>query len=231
MNGRGVFIAGTDTGIGKTFVSVALIHALRAGGLQVCGMKPVASGCESTPDGLRNDDALALQAASDPAPEYDAMNPIAMRAAVSPHLAAEQEGRLVDPNAIVSAYAALSTRYDVVVVEGVGGWMAPLDDGLLASAIPQMLEIPAILIVGLRLGCLNHAQLSMRAMLADGCQVAGWIGNLIDPEMDLIEENLATLERLLPAPCLGRIEHGQSTRQAAKSLSAAVAAVCAGTDK
>ena len=208
MTTRGAFIAGTDTGIGKTLLTCALLYALRKAGLRATGMKPVASGCEATQQGLRNDDALALIAASDPRPDYADCNPFALREAVSPHLAARAEGVKIALPPIVDAYARLAANADIVVVEGVGGWLAPLSDTLPASAIPQTLRLPAILVVGLKLGCLNHAQLTARAIRADGCELLGWIGNAIDPEMARRDDNLATLRDLLPAPCLGVLAHG-----------------------
>jgi dethiobiotin synthetase len=222
---RSVFVAGTDTGIGKTFVSCALLRALRANGLRAVGMKPVASGCVATPDGLRNDDALALIEASAPRPDYASCNPFAFSEAVSPHLAAAAEHAEVTLAPIETAHARLAGSADVVVVEGVGGWLAPLSPTLLASALPQTLGLPVILVVGLRLGCLNHAQLSARAILADGCDLLGWIGNAVDPAMERREDNLATLRRLLPAPCLGVIDHGADAAKATTALTAAVATV------
>lgn len=203
-----LFVAGTDTGIGKTHAACTLIHALRAAGLSVCGMKPVASGCIETAHGLRNEDALALQAASEPAPAYEEINPVALREPLSPHLAAALAGVTIALPPLHAAFQKLSTRYDMVVVEGVGGWRVPLAPGLLASELPKAWGLPVVLVVGLRLGCLNHALLSAEAIQADGCRLVGWIGNCIDPEMIAIEENIATLRALLPAPCLGLLPHG-----------------------
>ncbi|MDN5925073.1 MAG: dethiobiotin synthase [Xanthomonadales bacterium] len=223
---RGVFIAGTDTGIGKTFTSVALMHALRAHGLRVAGMKPVASGCIETTEGLRNDDALALQrACSPPTPAYDAINPLAFRAAVSPHLAAHADGITPSLAPIKRAYAVLADAADIVVVEGVGGWLAPISDELTAAAIVKELDLPVILVVGLRLGCLNHAQLSARAIQADGARLFGWIGNRVDPDMLEIDANMATLKRLLPVPSLGELATNATPAQAVASLNAAVQAL------
>jgi dethiobiotin synthetase len=221
----GVFVAGTDTGIGKTHTSVALIHALRAEYPRVCGMKPVASGCADTPHGRRNDDALALQAASDPVPTYDRINPVALSAPVSPHLAAAQEGISIAVAPLCAAFDALAADYDAIVVEGVGGWLAPLGEDLPASALAQAFGLPVILVVGLRLGCLNHAALSARAIVADGCRLLGWIGNRIDPDMAMVDANIATLDRLLPAPCLGVLGHGEAPIIAAARLQRAVAAI------
>lgn len=221
-----VFIAGTDTGIGKTYVSCALLRALRAEGLRAVGMKPVASGCMATPAGLRNDDALALIEASDPRPDYATCNPFAFAEAVSPHLAAAAERAEVTMAPFETAFAQLAENADVVLVEGVGGWLAPLSPTLEANALPQALGLPVILVVGLRLGCLNHAQLTVRAIRADGCRLLGWIGNAVDPAMDRREDNLDTLRRLLPAPCLGVLDHAADAT-ATPALAAAVAAVLA----
>ncbi len=220
-----VFIAGTDTGIGKTHAACALLHALRAAGHRACGMKPVASGCMETPDGLRNDDALALQAASSTALPYALINPIALRDPLSPHLAAVHDGMEISLAPLRAAFDQLSGNHPKVVVEGVGGWLVPLAPGLLASDIAKQWRLPVILVVGLRLGCLNHALLSARMIEADGCRLLGWIGNCIDPAMGALDENLATLRELLPAPCLGVLPHGMAPAQAASQLAAAVAAL------
>lgn len=218
------FIAGTDTGIGKTHAACTLIHALRARYRRVCGMKPVASGCLQTPEGLRNEDALALQAAGSAALPYAAINPVALREPLSPHLAARLEGVTVELAPLRAAFETLRASHDCVVVEGVGGWMVPLAPGLLASALPRQWGLPVVLVVGLRLGCLNHALLSARAIQADGCRLAGWIGNRIDPAMAALEDNLATLRELLPAPCLGVLPYGLAPAQAAGRLE--LAALC-----
>ena len=179
-----MFVTGTDTGVGKTLASCTLLHALRARGLRAVGMKPLASGSEATPGGLRNDDALALQAASDPRPAYEDLNPFALPA-------------------ILAAHARLAAQADTVVVEGVGGWMAPLATDLMQADLVRALELPVVLVVGLRLGCLNHAYLSARAIEADGCRLVGWIGTGVDRDMLRIDENRALLAARLPVPCLG----------------------------
>jgi len=213
-----LFVAGTDTGIGKTHAACTLIHALRAAGHSVCGMKPVASGCVETVHGLRNEDALALQAASAPPPVYEEINPVALREPLSPHLAAAHEGVTITLPSLHAAFQKLSARYDAVVVEGVGGWRVPLSSGLLTSELPKAWDLSVVLVVGLRLGCLNHALLSAEAIRADGCRLVGWIGNCIDPSMAAIEENIATLRTLLPIPCLGLLPHGVSPEQASNLL-------------
>ncbi|GAA0890196.1 dethiobiotin synthase [Rhodanobacter soli] len=220
-----LFIAGTDTGIGKTHAACTLLHALRAAGYNACGMKPVASGCVETPNGLRNDDALALQAAgSDAHLPYALINPVALRDPLSPHLAAAHDGVAISLAPLRAAFDQLSAGHQRVVVEGVGGWLVPLAPGFFAADIAKQWRLPVILVIGLRLGCLNHALLSARAILADGCHLLGWIGNRVDPEMDAPEENLATLRELLPAPCLGVLPHGLAPAAAAGELTAAVSA-------
>jgi dethiobiotin synthetase len=226
MSEPAVFIAGTDTGIGKTHVACTWLHALRQSGQRACGMKPVASGSVATPQGLRNDDALALQAASgSPTPRYEQVNPLALSEPLSPHLAAAHAGVEISLAPLHRAYRQLRDDYPKVVVEGVGGWMVPLADGLSAADIAQQWQLPVILVVGLKLGCLNHAQLSARAIEADGCRLLGWIGNRIDPQMAAADENIATLKALLPAPCLGILPYGVAPADAAGELAAAVSAL------
>ena len=207
---RGVYVTGTDTGIGKTLASTTLLHALRARGLRAAGMKPLASGCERTAEGWRNEDALALQAASDPTPAYADVNPFALPEPLAPQLAARDAGVDVTLPPILAAHARLSAAADAVVVEGVGGWAAPLADTLMQANLVRALDVPVVLVVGLRLGCLNHAALSARAVLADGCRLAGWIGSEVDPHMARRDDNLALLRALLPAPCWGWLPYQAS---------------------
>src|SRR5690606_13823260 len=199
----GVYVTGTDTGVGKTAASCTLLHALRARGLRAVGMKPLASGCERTPDGLRNEDALALLAASDPQPAYADLNPYALPEPLAPEIAARGAGIEVALGPMLEAHARLQALADVVVVDGVGGWMAPLAGELMQADLVRALRVPVVLVVGLRLGWLNHAYLSARALAADGCELVGWIGTNIDPAMARIDENRALLADRLPAPCLG----------------------------
>ncbi len=218
MGVNAVFVAGTDTGIGKTHASCTLLHALRHAGESACGMKPVASGCASTTDGLRNDDAIALIGASSVDLPYELVNPVALREPLSPHIAALHEGVSINMQSLREAFDALCASHDKVVVEGVGGWLVPLAPDLSAADIPRAWHLPVVLVVGLRLGCLSHALLTARAIQSDGCRVLGWIGNRIDPAMDAVEENIDTLRALLPAPCLGILPHGVAPAQAAATL-------------
>jgi len=211
-------ITGTDTGIGKTHVACALLHALRAGGRRVVGMKPVASGCEQTHDGWRNDDALALQAASEPVPGYRDVNPYPLPLASAPQLAAQEAGIEVSQDVLEAAFARLAQQADHVVVEGVGGWAAPLAQGLEHAQLAQRLQLDVILVVGLRLGCLNHARLSARAIIQDGCRLRGWVGNQIAPDFSPMEGYLELLHAALPVPCLGVLGYGHSPGIAAGAL-------------
>ena len=202
-----VYVTGTDTGIGKTVASVALLQALRARGLRAVGMKPVASGCDWIDDGWRNEDALALLAASEPRPDYADLNPYALRLPLAPELAAEADGVAVELERIRAAHARLRARADVVVVEGVGGWAAPLSSTLDQADLARALDLPVVLVVGLRLGCQSHARLTARAIEADGLRLVGWIGNAVDPDMARHDEVVALLARRLPVPCWGCLPH------------------------
>lgn len=204
---KGFFITGTDTGVGKTLVSCVLLHALRARGLRAAGMKPVASGCEQTPAGLRNADALALQAASSSPPDYATLNPYAFAPAIAPHLAAQAAGVTMDFARITSCYQALARQADAVVVEGAGGWRVPLGPSGDMADLAAALGLPVILVVGLRLGCLNHARLSAEAIRTRGLPLAGWVANALDPDMAERAANVATLIQTLPAPCLGQLPY------------------------
>jgi dethiobiotin synthetase len=198
---RGVFIVGTDTGIGKTWAATRLIGGFESLGFRVAGMKPVAAGCEQTPEGPRNDDAVALMQAANVAAPYELINPYALDLPVSPHLAARHAGVVVDLGRVAAAYRELATHADLVVVEGAGGWLAPLSDELTMADIARALEIPVLLIVGVRLGCLNHTMLTAEAIARSGAERCGWIANVVDPAMLLPNENIATLkQRLNDAP-------------------------------
>jgi dethiobiotin synthetase len=199
------FITGTDTGVGKTRISAALLQALCRQGVRAVGMKPVASGCDWTPDGWRNEDALELQAASDPRPAYELVNPIALPEATAPTIAANKAGITIELPPILSAYRALREQADAVVVEGVGGWLAPLSGELDQSDLVRALDLDVVLVVGMRLGCLNHARLSARAIRADGCRLVAWAANSATEPMANADEYFQALQRALDVPCLGRI--------------------------
>jgi dethiobiotin synthetase len=193
----GIFISGTDTGVGKTLVAVSFVRALVRHGLRVSVMKPIASGAEHTLEGLRNPDALALAEASNVEMPYAALNPYCFEPAISPHIAAEEANVVVNTSVIKDRFEALGANVDFVVVEGAGGWYAPISGSLAMADLALLLDIPVLLVVGLRLGCLNHALLTRRAIDACHAEFAGWVGNCIDPGLERREENLATLERTL----------------------------------
>lgn len=202
------FITGTDTDAGKTTVAAGLLHAARCAGLSTAAVKPVASGCEPTAAGLRNADALALLAECSLPLDYAQVNPQAFLPAIAPHLAAREAGVVLDAAQLAGQVrGVLALQADFTLVEGAGGWRVPLSDEQMLSDLPKALGLPVILVVGVRLGCINHALLSAEAIRADGLILAGWVANVIAPETSRLEENLATLARLLPAPCLGQVPH------------------------
>ncbi len=201
------FITGTDTGIGKTMVASALIRHLAGAGYRVAGMKPVASGCENTGAGLRNDDALSLMAASNVNLSYDSVNPFAYAPAIAPHIAAKEAGRPIDLNAIGALAGAINADY--LVVEGVGGWMVPLGPDRLLADLARVTADEVIIVVGMRLGCINHALLTAARIEADGIPLKGWIANHVDPDMQAQAENMETLRALMPCPLLG-VMHWQA---------------------
>ncbi len=199
------FVTGTDTGCGKTLVTLGLMERLRRAGGRVAGMKPVAAGAARTPEGLRNDDALAIQALCHRPYPYRLVNPCCLRTPAAPHLAAASEGKRIDLAAILEAAQRLRADSDHLVVEGAGGWKVPLTDSADMAELCRMLEMPAILVVGLKLGCLNHALLSAQSILDSGVPLAGWVANSLTPDMPFQAENLATLRERLPAPLLGHV--------------------------
>jgi dethiobiotin synthetase len=200
MTARGLFVTGTDTGVGKTRVAVALIHALRAQGLRVAAMKPVSAG--SAPGELNEDVVALLEAANVTAALRD-VNPYAFAEPVAPHVAAQLAGVCIDLEIIAAAYSRLAAAADVVVVEGAGGWRVPLNAHQDMADFAQRLGLPVVLVVGLRLGCLNHALLTAESIALRQLPWAGWVGNQIEAEMPFRAENLAALRARLPAPCLG----------------------------
>jgi dethiobiotin synthetase len=207
MAGKGVFITGTDTGVGKTVVACALVRGLLSLDLKVQVMKPVASGALRTPQGLRSPDALALIEAAGSRAPYALVNPYCFEPAISPHIAAEDAGIDVDIPTIVRSFAQLGATADWVVVEGAGGWLAPVSDRQTLANVAQELRLPVLLVVGLRLGCLNHAQLTRLAIAARGVAFAGWIASSVEAASERRAENLAALERLLGEAPLAVLPH------------------------
>lgn len=205
MSARTLFVTGTDTGIGKTRIAAALLRGLRAAGYVGVGYKPVASGCTRGPQGLRNDDALALQAAGSPGFDYDAINPIALEPAIAPHIAAAQAGVRIESADLDAGHARLAERADWLIVEGAGGWHVPLNDDLDFSDWVVSRGWPVLLVVGMRLGCVNHAVLSANAIAARGA-LAGWIANVLPPVQPCLEANIACLRQRIVAPLRARVD-------------------------
>ncbi len=201
----GLFVTGTDTGVGKTLVAAALLHALAARGLRVVGMKPVAAGCEQRDGETVNEDVLALAAASNVQAPRDWINPYRFAEPIAPHLAAASAGVSMDLDHLVRCYDALAAHADRVVVEGAGGFLVPLDEGRTLADLAVRLGLPVVLVVGMRLGCLNHALLTREAIRARGLTLAGWVANSLAVPMPRFDDNLAYLERALAAPLLGVI--------------------------
>lgn len=205
---QGLFVAGTDTGVGKTLVAAALARALAARELRVEVMKPVAAGAMSTAEGLRSEDALALMAAAGSVAPYERVNPYCLELAASPHIAASNQGVTIDRSVIRARFAELCAGSQFTLVEGAGGWLAPVGMRETMADIAADLALPVLLVVGLRLGCLSHALLTHEAVARRGLRLAGWVANQIDPEMGWLEANVQTLAERLGAPPLMRLPAG-----------------------
>ncbi|MCU7879305.1 MAG: dethiobiotin synthase [Candidatus Thiodiazotropha sp. (ex Lucinoma aequizonata)] len=205
--GSGLFVTGTDTGCGKTEVTLGLMHKLQQQGECVLGMKPVASGADPTEQGLRNQDALRIQYQCSLERPYLEVNPFAYQAPIAPHLAARASDRPIRLDEIQQGYDHLQAISNRVIVEGVGGWHVPLGDDVTLADLVRSLDLPMIMVVGLHLGCINHALMTAECMLNSGVRFVGWVANQIDPTMQAVAENLATLQVWLTAPCLGVIPY------------------------
>jgi dethiobiotin synthetase len=202
---RGFFVAGTDTGVGKTLVACALLHAFARDGRRVVGMKPVAAGASDVAGRWGNEDVAALAAASNVQADRSSVNSYLLKLPVAPHIAAAAEGVVIDLAAIEKSFATLREIADVVIVEGIGGFRVPLTDREDSADLAARLGLPVILVVGMRLGCLNHALLTVDAIAARGLKLAGWVANSIDPEMAKLPENVAALRARIAAPLLGAV--------------------------
>ncbi len=218
---RGTFVTGTDTGIGKTWCAVGLLEALGERGLRVAGLKPVAAGAAQTAAGWRNDDALALQAAATIALPYETVNPLCLPEPCSPHLAARAAGRDIDIAALAAHCERVAFECDWLLVEGAGGWLAPLTEELSIADFARRLGLPVLLVVGMRLGCLNHAQLTWQAIARDGCRRAGWIANVVEPTALRLREQVETLTRRLGSAPLAVLAHGLEPAARRAALAAA----------
>ncbi len=201
------FVAGTDTEVGKTVASRAILHAAGSANIKMAGYKPVASGSAPTDEGMRNSDALYIQDASVVELAYDEVNPYAFEAAVSPHLAAEQENRVIDFDTLSQGLDHLKSKSDVVLVEGAGGWRVPVSRSDFLSSWVKQEKLPVILVVGVKLGCLSHAILTAEAIKNDGLELVGWVANRINPGTENYAEIIRMLEENLPGKKLGEIPY------------------------
>lgn len=225
----GIFITGTDTGVGKTRVAAALLEGLRARGIRAVGMKPVAAGCERVDGAWVNEDVALLRAASGVAAPMDLVNPYLLLEPLAPHIAAEREGRRIELAPIVAAYRELARLADWVVVEGVGGFRVPLNETEDTADLAVALGLPVLLVVGMRLGCLNHALLTAEAIAARRLPLLGWVANRIDPAMPGYEQNRQALQAGLKMPCLGAVswQPQNGAAQIAKDLDIDEVLACA----
>jgi len=215
---KGFFITGTDTGIGKTFVSCALLQAFAGKGEGVGVMKPIAAGCEKTPDGWQNDDALQLMQHTNIELSYELVNPVALPPPIAPHIAIEQAGESVTIAQLIKHFEQIKDRADYFIVEGAGGWLVPLNEHESMADIPKAFGLDVILVVGIRLGCINHALLTLDAIQKSGNQLAGWVANIIDPEMLMTDENILALKNRIRAPLLGTFPHMNTSEVSKASL-------------
>lgn len=200
------FITGTDTDSGKTLVTAAILRAANDAGLSCYGLKPVAAGCEVSAEGLRNSDALILQAHSSVQLSYEQINPVAFEAPIAPHIAAAKQGAQLTVGRL-AAYCrgSMMRSAELVLVEGAGGWRVPLNNREMLSGLAKELNLPVILVVGMKLGCINHALLTAEAIARDGATLAGWVANGVDPNMSEYQANLETLKGMIRAPLLAEI--------------------------
>lgn len=206
-----VFITGTDTHVGKTHISCGLLQQLAMQGYSTLGLKPLSSGCEITAEGLRNEDALQLQAAANIKCSYEQINPMAFEPAIAPHIAAEQQGmQLTISDLIQQCQPGLNQDVDYTIIEGVGGWLMPLNNTETMADFAVQVSDAVILVVGIQLGCLNHTLLTWQAMQQTSLPCLGWVANCLQPDTECVDENIVMLKQRLPIPCLGLVDYGQS---------------------
>ncbi len=220
MRHRGVFVTGTDTEVGKTLVTAALLHAIAGEGWVTGAMKPVASGSERVDGRLVNEDALALQKAATLDLPYDVVNPYAFEPAIAPHFAAEDRGVQIDLDRLARGYEEIRDQADLTVVEGAGGWRVPLGESIAFPDLVGLLRVPVVLVVGIRLGCINHALLTAEAIAADGFPLLGWVANRVDPDDPCADREILALQKRMPAPLLGTVPYQPEAdpRAAAKGI-------------
>lgn len=202
MSKKAFFVAGTDTGVGKTLISAGLLLTAKNCGLSTAALKPVAAGCDKTAAGLRNEDALMLQAVITQNLAYEQINPIALEPAIAPHIAAQQAKRVLSVDRLAGFCRGVLNSADFTLVEGAGGWRVPLNPSETLADLPRALNLPVILVVGIRLGCISHALLTVEAIVRDGLQLAGWVANIVDPDMPCQDENITSIGERISAPCL-----------------------------
>lgn len=202
---KAYFITGTDTNVGKTLIAAGLLIAAKNKGLTTAALKPVAAGCEKTEDGLRNSDALLLQSVITQSLAYDQINPYALEAAIAPHIAAQQEKRSLSVDRLSGFCRGVLSTANFTLVEGAGGWRVPINPRETLADLAKNLQLPVIIVVGIRLGCINHALLTFEAIVRDGVRVAGWVANCVDADMPALQENIDSLRARLPVPCLGLV--------------------------
>lgn len=221
MRKKAFFITGTDTDVGKTVIGAGLLFAAKQRGLTTAALKPVAAGCAQTAAGLRNDDALMLQSVITQNLSYEQINPIAFAPAIAPHIAAQQSNRRLAVDRLAGFCRGVLGTADVTIVEGAGGWRVPLNNVETLADLARVLQLPVIMVVGIRLGCINHALLTAEAIARDGLPLAGWVANCVDVNMPYIDENISTLQQRLPTPFLGKVPwmvSGATPENVAESL-------------
>ncbi len=204
---RGIFVTGTDTEVGKTFVSCALLDMLKRQGVRTAAMKPVASGAKKINDHYVNDDALSLQQGASIDAPYVQVNPFVFPEAIAPHIAAAQVGVEIDFETIKQSFQALAEQSDFILVEGVGGWLAPLNRQQTVADLALEMELPVLLVVGLRLGCINHTLLSASAIEQSGATLLGWIANKVQGNYPCVDENIEAIAQWLDAPLLATLDY------------------------
>ena len=217
---KGVFITGTDTGIGKTYVTLSLMEAFKEQGYKVAGMKPIASGAARKHEQLKNEDAESILQCCSESTAYELINPAVYELPVSPHIAARQTGHEINLSEIENSYKQLASKNEVVIVEGVGGWRVPISEEQNMVDLVRLLGLPVIMVVGLKLGCLNHAILTAETIKTDGLNMVGWISNRVEEDYIFPEESLKTLKNTLESPCLGDLpfDNGSVVKNQSQSL-------------
>jgi dethiobiotin synthetase len=201
-----LFITGTDTDIGKTLIATGLLEAANSQGMKTAAIKPVAAGCSDIGEGPQNEDALMLQAAASTELSYQQVNPVALDEPMAPHIAAKEQGKRLSADRLTGFCRGITLLpVDLVVIEGAGGWRVPINNRESMAEIPKQLNAEVVLVVGLKLGCINHALLTAQAIRSDGVKIAGWVANTIDEDMLRLDENIDTLKQLINEPCLGVI--------------------------